>query len=85
MMHANTDIATIMGQKTDFNRSKVRAASGQRRQIPKPALDYSKGGTNFAASLGKRGAFDAEGAKIRKELAMLNNRKSKPIDVKEDA
>ena len=70
-LHANTDIAMIMGQKPDLNRLRGRPASGARRQIPKPSLDYARGGPGFAATVGKRNvsAVDTDGAKIRKELA----------------
>ena len=84
MLHANTDINMIMSQNMEPMRRGARAASGQKRYIPK-ATDSIGARKSFNMEGSKRLQLDAEGAQLRKNLAQLNQRKARPIDMKEDA
>ena len=94
MMHANTDIATIMSQKTisGTNASLLarnRPQSGQRRFIPKPTVENARGISGFtpanASKAGGASMLDAQGAQLRKDLAMRKKKTLGRIDVREEA
>ena len=87
MLHANTDIKAIMGMKTNSStaNARLRGHSGQRRFVPKPNLNDARGGASFPGAARKTmGNIDAEGSKLRKDLAHITHKKFKPLDSRED-